>query len=249
MKIIQKLTLGLLTVVATSSAGFSANLIIDVDAGDTATVSSVITGTAQKIDAGTLVMSGANGSSLTNLEIAGGLVQYAASGNVGAQVTFNGGNLESTAAANIPALVMTADGTVTAGGDGALAGLSGASKLTIAGTGIVTPADLSAAAAPVDVSGIVNFGASAASKLPAADVNVLSGGLAKVMAATADCAPDDMIVQSGGVLEVADSVSVPAAGAAASGDLFGTLKFNTGSTLKLGNAAVWARAITVGTAL
>jgi hypothetical protein len=246
MKIIQKLTLGLLTVVATSSAGFSANLIIDVDAGDTATVSSVITGTAQKIDAGTLVMSGANGSSLTNLEIAGGLVQYAASGNVGAQVTFNGGNLESTAAANIPALVMTAAGTVTAGGDGALAGLSGASKLTIAGIGIVTPADLSAAAAPVDISGIVNFGASAASKLPAADVNVLSGGLAKVMAATADCAPDDMIVQSGGVLEVADSVLVPADTGA---DLFGTLKFNTGSTLKLGNAAVWARAITVGTAL
>jgi hypothetical protein len=191
-------------------------------------------------------MSGANGSSLTNLEIAGGLVQYAASGNVGAQVTFNGGNLESTAAANIPALVMTAAGTVTAGGDGALAGLSGASKLTIAGTGIVTPADLSGAGAAVDISGKVNFGASSASKLPAADINVLSGGLAKVMAATADCAPDDMIVQSGGVLEVADSVSVPASGA---GDLFGTLKFNTGSTLKLGNSTVWARAITVGVAL
>ena len=245
MKTIQKLTLGLLTVVA-SSAAFASNLIIDVDTGDTATVSSVITGTAQKIDAGTLVMSGANVSSLTNLEIAGGLVQYAASGNVGAQVTFAGGNLQTTAAADIPALVMNADATVTAGGAGALAGLSGSNKLTIAGTGIVTPADLSGAGAAVDISGKVNFGASSASKLPAADINVLSGGLAKVMAATANCAPDDMIVQSGGVLEVATSVNVPADTGA---DLFGTLKFNSGATLKLGNLARWERAITVGTAL
>ena len=246
MKIIQKLTLGLLTVVAFSTSTSAANLIMDVEGTDVATNSGVLTGTGQKIGAGTLIMSGANGTSLTNLEIDAGLIQYAASGNVGSQVTFAGGNLQTTAAADIPALVMNADATVTAGGAGALAGLSGSNKLTIAGTGIVTPADLSGAGAAVDISGKVNFGASSASKLPAADINVLSGGLAKVMAATANCAPDDMIVQSGGVLEVATSVNVPADTGA---DLFGTLKFNSGATLKLGNLARWERAITVGTAL
>ncbi len=246
MKNIHSLILDFITmvVIITINTSYSAELAINFVDG--AEYAGVVTGKANFVGAAGIDNITLSGSVTDSIKLTTGNVKVASSAAFGANVIMNGGTLESTAAVNIPALVMTAAGTVTAGGNGALAGLSGDQKLTIAGTGIVTPADLSGAAAPVDISGIVNFGASAASKLPAADVNVLSGGLAKVMAATADCAPDDMIVQSGGVLEVAASVNVPADTGA---DLFGTLKFNTGSTLKLGNATVWARPITVGTAL
>lgn len=253
MKTIQKITLSLLAVVATSSAGFSANLIVDVDAGDTATLSSVVAGTIQKIDTGTLIMSGANGSSLTDLQIDAGLVQYGATGNVGAQVTFNGGNLETTAAADFPALVMNVDATVTALGAGALAGLSGVGKLTLAGVGPVTPANLGMSNTAMDISGVVHVGATAGHILPNAAVNVLFGGLVKIEDAGAGCAPGTNIVKNGATLQVDDSLNIPAAGAA--NDLFsvhnagtglGGLKFETGATLKLGNNSVWGRAITVG---
>ncbi len=248
MKTIQKLTLGLLTVVVTSSA-FASNLIMDVEGTDVATNSGVLTGTGQKIGTGTLIMSGANGASLTNLEIDAGLVRYAATGNVGSQVTFAGGNMETTAAANIPALVMNADATVTAGGDGALAGLSGLHKLTVAGTGAVTPADLHESTTAMDISGVVHVGATASHVLPNAAVNVLSGGLVEIQDAGAACAPGTNVVQSGAVLQVDGGLRVPAAGDSASTDLFGTLQFDSGSTLKLGNLAVWERAITVGSPL
>ncbi len=62
-----------------------------------------------------------------------------------------------------------------------------------------------------------------------------------------DCVPGAMEVESGGTLEVDASLIVPRVGAAGSGDLFGTLKFNVGAILMLGNASNWARAITVGT--
>jgi hypothetical protein len=47
MKIIQKLTLGLLTVVAFSTSTSAANLIMDVEGTDVATNSGVLTGTGQ----------------------------------------------------------------------------------------------------------------------------------------------------------------------------------------------------------
>jgi len=249
VKIIQKLTLGLLTVVAFSTSTSAANLIMDVEGTDVATNSGVLTGTGQKIGAGTLIMSGANGTSLTNLEIDAGLIQYAASGNVGSQVTFAGGNLQTTAAADIPALVMNADATVTAGGAGALAGLSGSNKLTVAGVGAVTPANLGASNTAVDISGVVHVGAAAGHILPNAAVNVLSGGLVEIQDAGAACAPGTNVVKSGAMLQVDPSLTVPAAGGSSSTDLFGTLQFDSGSTLKLGNNAVWQRAITVGSAL
>ena len=238
MKTIQKLTLGLLTVAAFSTSASAANLIMDVEGTDVATNSGVLTGTGQKIGAGTLIMSGANGASLTNLEIDAGLVQYAASGNVGSQVTFAGGNLETTAAADIPALVMNADATVTAGGAGALAGLSGAYKLTVAATAM-------------DISGVVHVGATAGHILPNAAVNVLSGGLVEIQDAGPACAPGTNVVRNGAMLQVDNGLTVPAIGAS---DLFsarsaagtGGLKFESGATLKLGNNTVWARPITVG---
>ena len=246
MKFILRISLSLFVTIAftlwnTSSAG-----TVRMNFTDGAEYSGAITGKVNFVGAVSADNLTFSGSVTSDAIITGGNVKVASASPFGANIIMNGGALETTAAMNVPMLVINANSTLTADAAATLTGMDGTQKLTIAGTGIVTPADLSGAGAAVDISGKVNFGASAASKLPAADVNVLSGGLAKVMAATADCAPDDMIVQSGGVLEVADSVSVPASGA---GDLFGTLKFNTGSTLKLGNSTVWARAITVGVAL
>ena len=66
------------------------------------------------------------------------------------------------------------------------------------------------------------------------------------MGNTASSVPGDTQLQSGAVLEVAGSVTVPAHTGA---DIFGTLKFDTGSSLKLGVGSTWARNISVGTAL
>ena len=255
MKTIQKITLSLLAVVAASSwnTASASNLIMEVEGTDVATNSGVLTGTGQKTGTGTLIMSGANGSSLTSLEIDAGLVQFASTGNVGSQVTFAGGNLETTGAADIPALVMNADGTVTAGGAGALAGLSGIYKLTVAGVGPVTPADLGASNTAMDISGVVYVGAKAGHILPNAAVNVLFGGIVETQDDGRACAPGTNVVKNGAMLQVAPGLTVPAAGDA--NDLFsardaalgiGGLKFESGSTLKLGNNSVWARAITVG---
>ncbi len=80
-------------------------------------------------------------------------------------------------------------------------------------------------------------------------MTVLSSGLVDIKGVTADCMPGTNVVNSGATLQVDASLTVPAASSTAGAELFGTLKFDSGSTLKLGNGAVWARAITVGTAL
>jgi hypothetical protein len=66
------------------------------------------------------------------------------------------------------------------------------------------------------------------------------------MGNTASSVPGATEIQSGAVLEVAGSVVVPADTGA---DIFGTLKFDSGASLKLGASSSWARNITVGTAL
>ena len=300
MKTIQKFTLGLLTIVA-SSAGFSSNLIVDVDAGDTATVSSVITGTLQKIDAGTLVMSGANGSSLTNLTINNGRVQYAATGNVGAKVTMDTAGVASvtpalevlmgaaTVAAGsaviaaksvvVPPLAMSSaaqlqiDANVAAtlsafaSGTAALSLVAQSSTAALAapalaalGATSVTPFTCRAIAAsdlgisatgvaipvPINVGSGINLQVASGGKLPSALVDV--SGQLEIQTATANQCPGTVEIRSAAVLNVLASIAVPADNPATS-DLFGSLKFNSGSTLKLGNGTSWARNITVGTAL
>ncbi len=300
MKTIQKFTLGLLTIVA-SSAGFSSNLIVDVDAGDTATVSSVITGTLQKIDAGTLVMSGANGSSLTNLTINNGRVQYAATGNVGAKVTMDTAGVASVtpalevlmAAATVSALTPTVatiaaksvvvpplamssaaqlqiDANVAAtlssfdAGTAALSLVAQTSAAALAAAGLpgatsVTPFTCRAIAAsdlgvsvtgvvalvPINVGSGINLQVASGGKLPNALVDV--SGQLEIQTATANQCPGTVEIRSAAVLNVLASIAVPAD--SSTSDLFGSLKFNSGSTLKLGNGASWARNITVGTAL
>jgi hypothetical protein len=144
---------------------------------------------------------------------------------------------------------MNVGATVTALDAGALAGLSGFGKLTLAGVGPVTPANLGGSNTAMDISGVVHVGATAGHILPNAAVNVLSGGLVKIEDAGAGCAPGTNIVKNGATLQVDPSLTVPAAGGSSSTDLFGTLQFDSDSTLKLGNNAVWQRAITVGSAL
>ena len=307
MKTIQKFTLGLLTIVA-SSAGFSSNLIVDVDAGDTATVSSVITGTLQKIDAGTLVMSGANAASLTRLTIDNGRVQYATTGNVGALVHMNANvaagasaalevlsgaatvsgtvatiasnsvavpplqmsnpaqlqvdanvaaslsafaSSGSTTAAAVSALSLVAQSSTAALAAPALAALGAtsvtpftcraiaASDLGVSATGVV-------ALVPINVGSGINLQVASGGKLPNALVDV--SGQLEIQTATANQCPGTVEIRSAAVLNVLAGIAVPADSPATS-DLFGSLKFNSGSTLKLGNGTSWARNITVGTAL
>ncbi len=96
--------------------------------------------------------------------------------------------------------------------------------------------------------GIVHVGASG-STLPARAVTVLSGGLVDIKGLAENCIPGPMEIKNGAMLRVDHNLTVPAAGGAGSSDLFGTLQFSSGSTLKLGNGVYWTRPITVGTAL
>ena len=306
MKTIQKLTLGLLAVIATSNSTFASNLIMQVDNSDIATNSGIITGTAQKIGAGTLVMSGANGSSLTSLEIDAGLVQFASTGNAGAQVNFGSaagttaGNLEVLAATvdtngdgikdivvansvSLPAHVMVQSAQLKVG-YGLTASLSSltdtltASQRTagitrtltvvaqtaadVAANGlsvgsaqpgvVLATADMSASTTclAVNSSATVQVGGAGASKLTSG-LHTINGILELLSGASTGCVPGQTAIQSGGILKVNAGITVPASDW--STDLFGvgtadTLQFNSGSTLKLGNGASWARNITVGTA-
>jgi hypothetical protein len=84
-------------------------------------------------------------------------------------------------------------------------------------------------------------------KLPTAALDVY--GILKITGVLAGCAPGTAVVRSGATVLVDAALAVPAAGDSSSSDLFGTLEFQTGSILKLGAGASWARNISVGTAL
>ena len=269
MKTIQKLTLGLLTVVATSSA-FASNLVIEVAGSDVATVSGAIAGTASKIGSGEVVLSG-NNADLTLLTLSNGKVEINAANSMPDAVTFNtnaGNILEINAAsASVPALTMTTAGKLLCTLDTSLVGAPSGAALTVgaAASKVLTiGADLSAGTSDmvIESAATVAVGAASGNKMPAAsapDVTVAGILQLKSNMAGGYCAGDNII---NGTLLVDASVSVPAYAAAtnsANTDFFnhwdgssaseGSLKFNSGSTLKLGNGAVWARAITVGTAL
>jgi hypothetical protein len=100
---------------------------------------------------------------------------------------------------------------------------------------------------PINVGSGINLQVASGGKLPNASVDVT--GQLEIQTATANQCPGNVVIKNAGVLNVAPSIAVPADGAATSSDLFGTLNFNSGSTLRLGNGASWARNITVATAL
>jgi hypothetical protein len=149
----------------------------------------------------------------------------------------------------IPVVDTRSAATITTDATAAVSSIAapyGTSLLTIAGPGVVTAGDMSVSATPLSIPGVMHVGASSSSKMPTGVATVPSGGLVKIMGATASSVPGDTEVQSGAVLEVAGSVAVPADTDA---DIFGTLKFDSGASLKLGSSSSWARNITVGTAL
>ncbi|MEI7494447.1 MAG: hypothetical protein WCJ92_07635 [Alphaproteobacteria bacterium] len=225
------------------------SISIEVDGSDSATVSGPIANDAHKTGAGTCVLSGDN-SSLLNLSVDAGLVKVSATNHVGKSVSFNGGNMEVTSGTiAIPVVDTRSAATITTDASAAVSSIAapyGTSLLTIAGSGVVTAGDMSASATPLSIPGVMHVGASSSSKMPTGVATVPSGGLVKIMGATASSVPGDTELQSGAVLEVANSVTVPAHTGA---DVFGTLKFDSGASLKLGASSTWARNISVGTAL
>ena len=225
------------------------SISIEVNGSDSATVSGSIANDAHKTGAGTSVLSGDN-SSLLNLSVDAGLVKVSATNHMGKSVSFNGGNMEVTSGTFAIPVVDTRSAAIITTDSGAavssIAAPYGTSLLTIAGPGVVTAGNMSASATPLSIPGVMYVGASSASKMPTGVATVPNGGLVKIMGATASSVPGDTELQSGAVLEVADSIAVPAHTGA---DIFGTLKFDSGATLKLGVGSTWARNISVGTAL
>ena len=225
-------------------------ITIEVDGTDSATVSAPLAATTvHKTGAGTSVLSG-NNSSVSTLSIDAGLVKVAATNNMGASLAFAGGNMEVTSGTvAVPTAAVNAAATITTDSGAAVSSIaapSGTYLLTLAGSGVVTAGDMSISHTPLSIPGVMHVGASSASKMPTGVATVPSGGLVKIMGNTASSVPGDTEVQSGAVLEVANSVTVPAHTGA---DIFGTLKFDSGASLKLGASSSWARNITVGTAL
>ncbi len=272
MKTIQKITLGLLTVGAFTASGFAATIIdLDVATGSAEHSGLITASLAHKTGAGTLVLSNA-ANAITVLEIQEGQVDIAATGNFGGTASFttNAGNKLNMVAAgvSVPALTMTMAGYLDCNGYATnLAGVpAGAGVLSIDGAGPLTmTVDASASDTPVVLmaNAVVRTGVSSSSKMPSSVTTVSAGAELKIIDNTVSCAPGVTTVQSGGIVDVAALKSVPAYAAPtalAATDFFnrwdsaalaaeGSLKFESGSILRLGDGSSWARNITVGTAL
>ncbi len=264
MKTIQKLTLGLLTVVAASSLS-ATSLVLDVQTlGNSADVTGSLTaGKIQKTGAGIANVSGAVSAAL---ELQAGQFNVSGASSMPSAVTF------MTTADNIlkvnddgralPALTMSASGQVLLD----VASLSwatipaGASTLTIQGTdagdgtykNLVVAANMGGVATPITVDTHANLQVGGAGHASTDGVHSILGMLEILADPIAECVPGVTTIQSGGVLKVVDDVTVPAA--ADAGDLFGSdvdgsdlLNFASGAILRLGDGVTWARNITVGT--
>jgi len=207
----------------------------------------------------------------------GGLVQVSAAANLGAntqlisqstlEILTGSGTAGSPNSVVIPGTLASSAPTPSAGTGNILiadqyttvalnaisSGASIYSALTLAGAGVITVGNLSSSPKTIMITGNVNVGASG-SKLTTGATTVKPGGLLEIMGSTAASVPGATEIQNGAVLQVAASVAVPANGSS-HGDIFnngstgGSLKFDTGATLKLGAGSSWARNITVGTAL
>ena len=82
---------------------------------------------------------------------------------------------------------------------------------------------------------------------PSSDTfQVQSHGILEITAATPDCVKGHTEIMAGGKIQVDASVTIPAAGDAST-DVFGGLKFHSGSVLVLGPGANWQRDIVLET--
>jgi len=146
-----------------------------------------------------------------------------------------------------------------------LNGATGSNKLTKNGSGLIQVIkDLSGALLPIDV-GFGTLQVKSLGKLPSASVLICSydsnsdgvvdaGSIFQLSASgvsgvpTAGAVPGPMVIQQYAQLSVDAGLAVPADSDA--GDVFtGTLQFNSGSVLKLGDGSSWARDMTIGEAL
>lgn len=221
MKTIQKLTLALLTVVA-SSAGFSSALTIEVDGSDTATHAGAISvGTAHKTGAGKLILQGDN-SAMSMLSIDAGNVEVDTAANaMPVAITFNnaGSIFEvDVASASVPALTMATAGELLCSLDTSLVGApSGTGLLTVvaAGKTLTIGADLHAGNAPMHI----NSGTVAVTHaLPSGAIELLSGSTMNVSAdSSSSTAP--LTVDAGALATINASGKMPTAAAAINGTL------------------------------
>lgn len=78
------------------------------------------------------------------------------------------------------------------------------------------------------------------------NINVHAAGILEITAATPDCVRGHAEIQSGGRVKVDAGVTIPVAGDAST-DVFGGLKFHSGSVLVLGPGANWQRDIVLET--
>lgn len=272
MKTITRTAFALLTVAASSTAFAAQELNIEVDSTDVATVSSNMIATKiYKKGDGTVVLSGDNAAGSSQLEINNGLVQVSAQNNMPSTgMIFNAetgktASLEVTAGTDvlIPTISMNTVGTVTidSGANANVNSIGGTNILTLAGAGTLdVTGDMSASSTPftVDAGAHMTVGGLAAYK--ATKGNHAIHGILELLANTDKGAvPGTTEIFSGAEVRVAAGLTVPAAGnpsgiPADANDIFGTatlqtLVFDSGSKLVLGDGAVWARDITVGTPL
>jgi hypothetical protein len=141
-------------------------------------------------------------------------------------------------------------GALSYAGELAISGPSGLLTAAFNNSGSSTPMKINTDATVAVGSTAVAMASGstvADAKLPTAALDVC--GILKITGVLAGCAPGTAVVRSGATVLVDPSVAIPAAGDSSSSDLFGTLEFQTGSILKLGAGASWARNISVGTAL
>lgn len=198
--------------------------------------------------AGAVALTGNNSASDSDLSIAtGGTVRVAAANNLFGDNILSGGTLRATAAITIDkALAVNANSTLQADADVTLgAAPTGTEVLTIAnnsGTGAVIAGDLSGSSTPLTVVGVLQAGA-ANSLLTTGAKTVEDGGTLRLAGIAAGAVPGTTEIKSGGTLEVTTTSTVPSGTS-----VINSLKFESGSKLKLGNGAIWARPITVGTA-
>jgi len=268
MKTIQKLTLAVL-MAASSTAFSSGTLVIEVDSGVATHSGAISAATVQKIGAGEVEFQGSFGAAL---QLSNGRAEINGASSMPSAVTFdtNAGNILeiNQASLSVPALTMTTAGELLCTLDTALVGAPSGAALTVdaaANKVLTIGADLSAgtSAMIINSAATVAVGAASGDKMPASGAPAVTvAGILELKANMAGgyCAGANVI---NGTLLVDANVAVPAYAAASSSantDFFnhwdssassssGSLKFNSGATLKLGAGASWARAITVGTAL
>ena len=261
MKTIQKLTLGLLTVVASSTAFSATNLILEVNSDSADVTGSLAATSIQKIGNGIANVTGAVSAAL---QLTDGQFNVSGASSMPSAVTFdtNPDNILKINVASqvVPALTMSASGQLLLAHDASWGVRpSGASTLTVEGTtagafkNLAIAADMSGVATPVDVNTNANLQVGGASRKATTGTHRIYGMLEILTSPVAGCVPGQTTIFSGGALKVAAGITAPQYNDA--GDLFGdnsssvpydVLQFNSGAKLILGAGATWARNITVG---